>query len=187
MGWTEAVLTPRVRVPGHHHPDGPERVASPLGHVHLRMSPLRALSPQITPSTSSPCTVVLVFTGGNDADESVTQGRKWSEDKVCSPVRLHRPMACFGSFPRLAPCFSLATFFTPRYLTLKIPFRSKISLCRNANPGQLVKHGSALEDLWRWDVTPKYANLNTTKVPFDARWPGYSCSFASLRNLTCER
>ena len=52
----------------------------------------------------------------------------------------------------------------------------------------LVKWVSAMESLFQFDCDfePQFHNYNTTKIPFDARWPGYSCSIESLDHLVCE-
>lgn len=59
------------------------------------------------------------------------------------------------------------------------------SLIVRSHHTQLVRHGSAMEDLWRYRVKPTFAEKDTTVVPFNQRWPGYACSIASLANLTC--
>ncbi|KAJ7879665.1 amidase signature domain-containing protein [Mycena leptocephala] len=38
---------------------------------------------------------------------------------------------------------------------------------------KLIRYGSAIDDLVRWRGKPRYVNYETTRVPFDARWPGF--------------
>ena len=51
-----------------------------------------------------------------------------------------------------------------------------------------VPGGRPMESLFQFnrDFEPQFHNYNTTKIPFDARWPGYSCSIESLDHLVCE-
>ncbi|KZV62379.1 amidase signature enzyme [Peniophora sp. CONT] len=52
----------------------------------------------------------------------------------------------------------------------------------------MIKWASAMEDLFQFNANfePEFINYNTTKMPFDARWPGYSCTIDSLTHLGCS-
>ncbi|EMC98278.1 hypothetical protein BAUCODRAFT_146833 [Baudoinia panamericana UAMH 10762] len=53
---------------------------------------------------------------------------------------------------------------------------------------RLVKWASATESLFEFaaEFQPEFYNYNTTKIPFDARWPGYTCTYDSLAHLGCS-
>ena len=52
---------------------------------------------------------------------------------------------------------------------------------------KLVKWASAMESLFKFneDFEPEYVNYDTEKIPFDKRWPGYSCTQDSMDHLGC--
>ncbi|KAK2001327.1 hypothetical protein LX36DRAFT_698283 [Colletotrichum falcatum] len=51
---------------------------------------------------------------------------------------------------------------------------------------KLVRVASALEDLFQWHETPQYFNYVTAEGPWDAPYPGYTCSESSLNVGRCE-
>ncbi|KIV91474.1 hypothetical protein PV10_06010 [Exophiala mesophila] len=51
---------------------------------------------------------------------------------------------------------------------------------------KLVTVASAMEDLFQWNEEPMWYNYDTAEGPWDAFWPGYTCSQASLGEFGCE-
>lgn len=64
-----------------------------------------------------------------------------------------------------------------------------LGLCvygRRFGEARLLKVASAMEDLFQWKATPKWHNYETAEGPWDAPWPGYTCSEESLDRFACE-
>ena len=57
---------------------------------------------------------------------------------------------------------------------------------RQFGEAKLVRVASAMEDLFRWRETPRWHNAETRQDrPWDAPWPGYTCSRESLARFEC--
>lgn len=68
-------------------------------------------------------------------------------------------------------------------------FATPYGLCvygRQYGEAKLVKVASAMEDLFRWNEKPLWYNYDTAEGPWDAPWPGYTCSTDSLDRYACE-
>lgn len=50
----------------------------------------------------------------------------------------------------------------------------------------LLRVVSAMDGLWRWNARPEWHNYDTAEDPWDAKWPGYSCSHESLDRYACD-
>ncbi|CAI6332143.1 unnamed protein product [Periconia digitata] len=57
---------------------------------------------------------------------------------------------------------------------------------RQWSEGSLIKVSSAMEDLFHWNEKPLWHNVDTAAGPWDAPWPGYTCSMESLDRSSCE-
>jgi len=58
---------------------------------------------------------------------------------------------------------------------------------RQFGEAQLIRVASAMEDLFRWNEKPQFHNYLIAKGPWDAPWPGYTCSKASLDKYSCDK
>lgn len=57
---------------------------------------------------------------------------------------------------------------------------------RQYSEAKLVRVASAMEDLFQWNAKPKFHNWETAEGPWEAAWPGYTCSTASLDRYACD-
>lgn len=51
---------------------------------------------------------------------------------------------------------------------------------------KLIRVASAMEDLFQWNAQPRWYNYDTAEGPWDAPWPGYTCSSGSLERYACD-
>ena len=51
---------------------------------------------------------------------------------------------------------------------------------------KLMRVASAMEDLWQWNEKPMWWNHESAEGPWDAFWPGYTCSKDSLGRFGCD-
>ncbi|KAK5081250.1 hypothetical protein LTR05_008044 [Lithohypha guttulata] len=56
---------------------------------------------------------------------------------------------------------------------------------RQYGEAKLVEVASAMEDLFQWNARPLWYNYETAKGPWEAIWPGYTCSRSSLSQYGC--
>lgn len=63
------------------------------------------------------------------------------------------------------------------------------SLCvygRKYSEAKLVRVASAMEDLFQWNAEPQFYNYDTAEGPWEAPFPGYTCTEESLDRYACE-
>lgn len=56
---------------------------------------------------------------------------------------------------------------------------------RQYGEAKLATVASAMEDLFGWDAKPKWHNYRTAEGPWQASWPGFTCSPEGLDRQSC--
>ncbi|KAK8072768.1 hypothetical protein PG996_006116 [Apiospora saccharicola] len=101
----------------------------------------------------------------------VPNGRAGGYSSACAP------MPSYAGYPIASVPIGLDGFSTPFALGI---------YGRQFGEAQLVRVASAMEDLFQWRETPQWHNAETRQDrPWDASWPGYTCSKESLTRFEC--
>jgi amidase len=98
-------------------------------------------------------------------------GRDGGYGDACAPV------PSYAGYPIASVPIGLDGYSTPYAIGI---------YGRQWGEAKLVKVASAMEDLFRWNEKPQWHNVETAKGPWDAPWPGYTCSTESLGRFACE-
>lgn len=89
----------------------------------------------------------------------------------------YAPMPSYAGYPIVSVPIGLDGFSTPFALGI---------YGRQFGEAKLVRVASPMEDLFRWRETPQWHNAETRQDrPWDAPWPGYTCSKESLMRFAC--
>ncbi|KAK8061838.1 hypothetical protein PG994_008204 [Apiospora phragmitis] len=101
----------------------------------------------------------------------VPNGRAGGYSSACAP------MPSYAGYPIASVPVGLDGFATPFALGV---------YGRQFGEAKLVRVASAMEDLFRWREVPRWHNVGTRQDrPWDAPWPGYTCSKESLARYAC--
>lgn len=100
----------------------------------------------------------------------VPNGRAGGYSSPCAP------MPSYAGYPIASVPIGLDGFSTPFAMGV---------YGRQYGEAKLVQVASAMEDLFQWNETPQWHNAETAKGPWDAPWPGYTCSTTSLDRHEC--
>ncbi|KAK7994278.1 amidase signature enzyme [Apiospora marii] len=89
------------------------------------------------------------------------------------------PLPSYAGYPIASVPIGLDGFSTPFALGI---------YGRQFGEAKLVRVASAMEDLFRWHETPRWHNVEARQDrPWDASWPGYTCSKESLARFECTQ
>jgi amidase len=100
----------------------------------------------------------------------VPNGRAGGYSSACAP------MPSYAGYPIASVPIGLDGYSTPYAMGI---------YGRQYGEAKLVQVASAMEDLFGWNECPKWYNAETAQGPWDAPWPGYTCSTASLDRHHC--
>ncbi|KAF7538142.1 hypothetical protein G7054_g3176 [Neopestalotiopsis clavispora] len=100
----------------------------------------------------------------------VPNGRAGGYSSACAP------MPSYAGYPIASVPIGLDGYSTPYAMGI---------YGRQYGEAKLVQVASAMEDLFGWNESPEWYNAETAQGPWDAPWPGYTCSTASLDRHQC--
>lgn len=101
----------------------------------------------------------------------IPNGRAGGYSSACAPI------PSYAGYPIAAVPIGLDAYSTP------------YGMCvygRQWGEAKLVKVASAMEDLFQWNEKPQWYNIGNAERPWEAPFPGYTCSPDSLERYTCE-
>ncbi|KAK8075530.1 hypothetical protein PG997_010193 [Apiospora hydei] len=103
----------------------------------------------------------------------VPNGRAGGYSSACAP------MASYAGYPIASVPVGQDGFATPFALGI---------YGRQYGEAKLVQVASAMEDLFKWNEAPRWHNADVRQDrPWDAPWPGYTCSKESLARQACTK
>ncbi|KAH7309742.1 amidase signature domain-containing protein [Stachybotrys elegans] len=97
-------------------------------------------------------------------------GRDGNRGNACAPL------PSYAGYPIAAVPTGADAYATPYGLCI---------YGKQYGEAKLVRVASAMEDLFQWNEHPKYFNYDTAQGPWQASFPGYTCSESSLKSQHC--